>query len=441
MTVRALRRAATLLGSCLAVMWSLPPASSGQSDVYLKLSTSERKQIALAAAPLQLSGRPAAGDTAAARRMTGILMDDLGFSLYYRMIQAPQYPGFGFRKGAIDHEAWRLIGAELVLVPTLAVHKGTAACTVAVYDIAQRREVFRRAVPLAQGRGAAHAACDEIVLRTAGERGVARTRIAYCARDGKRKELAVMDYDGHNPAGLTAFGSTALSPDWSPDGSRIALTAFAGPQTAVYVIDLPTRTSRELLRQPGLNLSPSWSPDGSRLALAMSRDGNAEIFTHDLRSGSQRRLTNSWSIDISPSWSPGGREIAFVSDRAGAPQIYIMDADGGNLRRLTYDGGYNTSPAWSPRGDLIAFVSRIRGKFQVCTIAPTGEGYAQLTFEGDNEDPSWSPDGLHLAFSSDRNGSDDIWLMHWDGSEQHPVTSSGGASMPAWSPFLPEAKP
>ncbi|MCU0608095.1 MAG: Tol-Pal system beta propeller repeat protein TolB [Candidatus Edwardsbacteria bacterium] len=426
---------------CGALALLLPAASAAQGDVYLKLSTSERKQIALAVGRLRIIGKPSMADAAAAGQLLRIVADDLTFSLYYRMIEPPPDTGFGFRRDAIDHEAWRLIGAELVLVPSLTAAKGSVACTVAVHDLAQRREIHRRALPLAQGRGAAHAASDEIILRTAGERGVSRTRIAYCGKAGTGKELMVMDYDGYGASRLTAFGSTVLSPDWSPDGSRIALTSFAGPQTVIYSLDLTARSSRALLRQNGLNVSPAWSPDGSSLALSASREGNPEIMVYDLRANAQRRLTNSWAIDVSPAWSPSGREIAFVSDRAGTPQLYIMDADGGNLRRLTFEGNYNTSPAWSPKGDLIAFVSRVNGKFQVCTIAPTGEGYAQLTFQGDNEDPSWSPDGLHLAFSSDRAGSDDIWLMHWDGSEQHPVPTTGGATMPAWSPFLPEQKP
>ncbi|MDI6740050.1 MAG: Tol-Pal system beta propeller repeat protein TolB [Candidatus Edwardsbacteria bacterium] len=443
-----LKTAVTFFGWRLAacLLWfaamggALQPTAFGQSDVYLKLSTSERRQVALAVAPLQAAGRAIARESEAAQRLIDVLAGDLRFSLYYRMVSAPATPRFGFRKGVIDYEAWRTIGAELVLVPLLSLAKGSAACTVAVHDIGQRREVYRQALPLAQGRSAAHAVCDEIILRTVGERGIARTRIAFCLKVGKHKELAVMDYDGQGAGRLTAFGSTVLSPDWSPDGGRLALMSFAGPQTVVYTLDLSARTSQELLRQPGVNVSPAWAPDGSALALTMSRDGNAEIFTYDLRTKAQRRLTNSWAIDCSPAWSPSGREIAFVSDRAGSPQIYLMDADGGNIRRLIYEGSYNTSPAWSPKGDLIAFVSRVKGEFQICTISPTGDGHTQLTYEGDNEDPSWSPDGLHLAFSSDRTGRDEIWLMHWDGSEQRAVTSTGGATMPAWSPFPAERK-
>ncbi len=405
-----------------------------QADVYLKLSTSERKPLELAVAALREGGRAAKAPPEAAGKLLEILKDDMDFSLHFRVIEGPDDGDYGFRKGKIEPKPWQMLGAKMVLVPELARTKRADSLRIRIYDLGVERDVYNDAVAVSGDRSAAHRLCDRIIRALTGEAGVASTRIAYCLKGGETKEIEACDYDGHGQARLTAFGSICLSPDWSPDGAKIAFLSFVRHRTEIYELDLGSMRARALSQAEGLNTSPAYSPDGRSLALTLSRDGNAEIYSMDLSSKNLRRLTSCWAIDCSPSWSPNGRELAFNSDRPGTPQIYLMDSDGSNLRRLTYQGGYNTSPAWSPRGDRVAFVSRIDGRFQVCTIAATGDGLAQLTFEGDNEDPSWSPDGLHLAFSSNRGGSRQVWLMHYDGSGQRAVTSGAGATMPAWGP-------
>lgn len=413
----------------------IPGTALAQADVYLKLSTSERKPLELAVAGLRApdgSGKPA---QETAGKTVEILKDDLEFSLHFRMIEQPDGDReYGFKKGRIEPKAWLLLGAKMVLVPELVHTKKADSLRVRVFDLGVERDVFISAVPLAQNRDAAHGLCDRMVKALTGEDGVASTRIAYCLKDGQNKELYACDYDGHGRARLTIFRSLNLSPDWSPDGAKLAFISYVRNRTEIFELGLRDMSARPVSQAEGLNTSPAYSPDGRSLALTLSRDGNAEIYVMDLSTKNLRRLTNSWAIDCSPSWSPNGRELAFNSDRPGSPQIYLMDADGTNMRRLTFQGGYNTSPAWSPRGDRVAFVSRIEGMFQICTIGVTGEGLAQLTFEGDNEDPIWSPDGLHLAFSSSRGGARQIWLMHYDGSGQKAVTSGPEATMPAWGP-------
>ena len=71
----------------------------------------------------------------------------------------------------------------------------------------------------------------------------------------------------------------------------------------------------------GINGAPSFSPDGRQLALTLSRSGNPEIYVMDLGSRSLRQLTNTSAIDTEPVWSADGGTIYFTSDRGGRPQI------------------------------------------------------------------------------------------------------------------------
>src|SRR5208283_1822835 len=71
-----------------------------------------------------------------------------------------------------------------------------------------------------------HAFADEIVSRYTGEKGIARTRIAYVSDKTGNKELYVMDYDGQNTMRITADRSICLSPAWSPDGKVLTYVSY-----------------------------------------------------------------------------------------------------------------------------------------------------------------------------------------------------------------------
>lgn len=421
---------------CVLGLWLFfPPAAVPQTDVYLKLSTSERRPLELAVAGIQRQGKIPSEVISQAEQFMEVLSDDLSFSLHFLLLEPPGGdPEYGFKKGRPVPGSWRLLGAKMLLVPELRSDKKGVHLKIRIMDLGIERDIFTNEMLLDHTRRQAHRIGDQIIKALTGENGVASTQIAFCQRVGEHKELALCDYDGHLVRRLTSLNTLNLSPDWSPDGARLAFISFQRHRAEVFSLELSSGRMRPLSQAEGLNTSPAWSPDGRKLALTLSQDGNAEIYLYDPGSQRLQRLTSNWAIDCSPNWSPNGRELVFTSDRPGSPQIYLMDADGSSLRRLTYQGGYNTSPVWSPKGDKIAFVSRLNGRFQVCTINVTGDGLSQLTFEGDNEDPSWSPDGLHLAFSSNRSGRPQLWLMHWDGSGQRAITSLEGAEMPSWGP-------
>jgi TolB protein len=408
----------------------------GQADVYLKLSTSERRQLELGIAPLQTQDAKASPEAAVnAQKMLDIIGDDLAFSLYFKLVYPPSLlEGYGLKKGQLDIGAWQMLGARQVLVSELKQEKKKTTLRLSVFDLGIQRQVFSKDFEPDGSRTTAHAASDQIIKNLSGEDGVSSTKIAFSLKSGKNKELMLADYDGGGFRALTNFNSINITPDWQPGGGALAFVSFYRNRTDVMSLNLATGKTAIISQTEGLNTSPAWSPDGKSLALTLSKDGNAEIYLMSPENKELHRLTNSWAIDCSPSWSPNGRELVFNSDRPGSPQLYVMDSEGANIRRLTYQGSYNTSPSWSPRGDKIAFVSRIDGKFQVCTIDITGDNFVQLTYEGDNEDPSWSPDGLHLCFASSRTGSHQIWRMHWDGSAQQAITNNSGSYMPAWGP-------
>jgi TolB protein len=290
------------------------------------------------------------------------------------------------------------------------------------------QDTFRRMV---------HSLADEIVMRYTGEKGIARSRIAFASDKTGHKELYVMDYDGWNPMKITADRSICLSPAWSPDGKRLVYVSYRDRNPDLFGLDMDTGKRWKISGSEGLNISPAWSPDGKRIALALSKDGSAEIYTMGYQDGGGlERLTYGTYDNVSPAWAPNGREIVFNSGRAGNPQLYIMNADGTDVRRITFEGSYNASPSWSPRGDRIVFVSQVRGLFKIASVNPDGSNFQLLTNgPGSDENPSWSPSGRQIVFSSNRKGKSGIYVMNADGSDVERLTpNDANYTSPAWSP-------
>ncbi len=225
--------------------------------------------------------------------------------------------------------------------------------------------------------------------------------------------LWVMNADGSEVTQLRAPGTdgwTALGhPEWSPDGTKIALFGGVGGGAEIFVTQANGRNAVQFTNRGGVNTDVSWSPDGSQLLFngcpgTPCLPANYEIYVMNATPlSAATRLTNDGLADYDAYFSPDGRQIAWLVtvdptrfSGAGAWAIRIADADGGNAHDLINDGNINSKPAWSLDGQTIFFHRMAlvapfeEGKFGVFSMARDGSNLRRLTSvgNGNNEHPS-----------------------------------------------------
>jgi Tol biopolymer transport system component len=220
--------------------------------------------------------------------------------------------------------------------------------------------------------------------------------------------------------------SSASAAAWSPDGRQVAFVRYRrGTTPGIWVVDTTGVGPHPILAGSWGFLD--WSPDGTRLAISAA----AGIYTVKLNGDSLKQIT---TTGYAPRWSPDGRELAFQTrDTTGIGTIWIVSRDGTGLRSLAPPGTDSWGdPDWSPDGTHLVHIRRSvsTGLSDVYVMDTTGHAEQRLTMsESVQLGPAWSPDGKWIAWS---NGTTiELWIMRPDGTEAHMLTSGGDLS---WSP-------
>lgn len=314
-----------------------------------------------------------------------------------RIAGAPELAGLAttaFR----THGAFRVVGSDAAYTLSFTPAGGNQV-RLEITAGNPARSVLNQTVGGTSTRNALFRAADLAVQQIKNLPGYFAGRITFISERTGHREVYTSDLFFGEAVQVTHDNAHALSPRWSPDGSRIIYTSFfRSGSPDIYIMAPGSGQRTPFASFKGTNSAGRFSPDGARVAAVLSAGGNQEIFVASASGKGFRRLTNSPGVEASPCWSPDGSRLVFTSDRGGRPALYVMSAAGGAMTPLpTNISGYCAEPDWSrAKPNLIAFTCGVGGGFQVAVYDMNTRTSRIVTSGADYIEPVWLADGRHI---------------------------------------------
>jgi len=246
------------------------------------------------------------------------------------------------------------------------------------------------------------------------------------------------------------------SPAISPQGDKIVFISNRDYYFDVYLMDaIDGKVIKKLVegnRNPDFEelniLTPgiSWSPDGSKIALSAKSSGWDVIYLIDVESEDKEILPFNFEGIQTVAWSPDGKDIAFIGQTATQTDVYVYNIESKHLTNITNDIFSDLSLCWSNDAKKIFFSSDrdnyLSADLTADSIKIKNHNYSQTdiysielltkkiirltdTPISKESSPICSADGSELLFISDLNGINNIYKLNLDQkNDPIPITNS-----------------
>ena len=279
--------------------------------------------------------------------------------------------------------------------------------------------------------------------------------LAYVRDDA----IWVIGANGSRPTEVTEHPAGSRAPRWAPDGRRIAFVSRRRGWSQVWIQDAnlphrgrpparPVAPEARAITPVGVDVDAiAWSPDGSRLAITAQRQPDLltnQVTILDLASGEERTIAGAAEWATGARWLTDGSGVLLVSDADGWFQVVRIDSDGTGRTALTSGAVEHGAPgalfgiAPIPSPDGTRFVHAVvrdglqelhvapmaaaapvkRGpgrppKHPVVALAPGAGAAVRIDpFDGVWLAVDWLPDGSGiLAVGESTREPEDLWIL------------------------------
>jgi TolB protein len=126
-------------------------------------------------------------------------------------------------------------------------------------------------------------------------------------------------------------------PQWTPDGDSILFRVFSQPH-GIYIGDVNTGATRQLA-QIDANSSPQWSPDGRRIAVIGIVANTHDLFALNADGSNLTNVTNDTQEETNFTWLPNSEDIIYATKySSGGSSLYRVNVSRGRQSRLLTRG-------------------------------------------------------------------------------------------------------
>ena len=221
-----------------------------------------------------------------------------------------------------------------------------------------------------------------------------KSKVIFTNYRDRRPDLFTIRLSDKRYVRLTNNNEIEQGAKYSKDGQYLLTSITSGKKSDIVLLDSNAKIIRKITSNfSTIDVSPDWSPDNSKIVFCSNRSGGPQIYTMNSNGTDVKRISYVASnYCTSPAWSPKGDKIAFVCRSENRHHLFVTNIDGSSPFQLSVTGT-NEDPSWSPDGRYIIFASNFGRDpvYNLAMIRIDGANMQQLTnMRSGALDPSWS---------------------------------------------------
>ncbi len=212
------------------------------------------------------------------------------------------------------------------------------------------------------------------------------------------------------PIAIAKMNEPLMTPVWSPDGSKLAMTSIGND--GIWIVNADGKNLRQVSAERGIGYQMKWLDDNStvvgRSSVLRSNNDLLQQMINDpagIVAKTEALQLLKGCLLFNPVLSPAGNKIVFQADNGKG--LYICNIDGSGLKSL----GQGERATWTPDGKfVVVMVTADNGyvvtKGELISIN-TNTGARATLLSSDKYialSPAISPDGKKIAFEEYGSG-------------------------------------